>query len=102
MAAAATPKRRQRLLGEQSVIARKQYHRWDGASIVLPPAIDSRGRVDDPLSRCNAKAGIPSLLFHSSGPGLRAGYSFWVAQINELRFLVASCPHMRYKSLDEI
>jgi hypothetical protein len=79
MAAAATPKRRQRLLGEQSVIARKRYHKWVGASIVLPPGIDSRWRVDDPLSRCNAEAGTPSLLFHSSGSGLIAGYSFLVA-----------------------
>jgi hypothetical protein len=86
MAAAATPKRRQRRFGEQSVIVRRQYHKWVGASIVLPSGIDGRWRVDDPLSRCNAKAGIPSLLFHSSGAGLITGYSFWVVAINELRF----------------
>jgi len=86
MAAAATPVRRQRLFGEQSVIVRRQYHKWVGASIVLPPGIDGRWRVDDPLSRCNAEAGIPSLLFHSSGSGLSAKYSFWVVMINEVRF----------------
>jgi len=79
MAAAATPNRRKRQLGEQSVIARKQYHGWVGASIVLLPGIDSRRCLDDPLSRCNADAGIPSLLFHFSGSGLITEYSFWVS-----------------------